>query len=701
MDISHLLESLNAAQREAVTADDKHVLVLAGAGSGKTRVLVHRIAWLLTTGQARPHNILALTFTNKAAQEMQHRIALLQKQGMGGLWTGTFHGIAHRLLRIHWETAQLPQTFQVLDSDDQLRKIKKVLKALKVDEKLYSAKTVQYFINKCKEEGLRAHHIENINNDRDIMQKTLFYQVYQENCEQTGTVDFAELLLRTFEMLQRNPELLQHYRSRFHFILVDEFQDTNSLQYRWLQQLAGEHNRLFVVGDDDQSIYGWRGARIENIQHFNQIFSGVNVVRLEQNYRSTGTILDAANALIEHNQRRLGKNLWTEDEIGEPIWVYNAYNEINEAEFVVERILASPYERDEMAILYRTSAQSRVFEDELRKQGIAYRIYGGMRFYERLEIKDVLAYLRLAVHPHDDDAFERIVNVPKRGIGERTVENLRQNALQVKQSLYQTALNTPLKGKAATAMQHFFQILDAIREKAAHFSLSDLVKYVITITGLVEHYKQEGKEEAQKRLENLDELIVAALAFEKSGKDGNDPLIAFLANAALESSMSQTSEHEKCVQLMTLHLAKGLEFNAVFLCGLEEDLFPHRNSIDEGNLEEERRLCYVGITRAKRQLFLCHSEARYRYGMRDFSRPSRFLAEIPARLMEYVRLPSRSAPLTLPRFEVGQRVRHLKYGEGFIVDFSGRGEFASVQVSFADCGTKWLVLSQSGLERLL
>ena len=641
MDVFKELNTLNEKQREAVTAPLEHIFVLAGAGSGKTKVLTHRIAWLLETEQAHPYQILAVTFTNKAANEMRSRINTLLKQPSSGLWVGTFHGIAHRLLRINWQPANLPQTFQILDSDDQLRAIKRILKTLQLDDKVWTPKKVQIFINAKKDQGLRAKDIVINEDEAWLAQMFSIYQIYEETLERTGTIDFAELLLRTYELLRDHPALLEHYQQRFLYVHVDEFQDTNTIQYQLLQLLVGTLGKLFVVFDDDQSIYAWRGAKIENIQSLNHDFANNRLVRLEQNYRSTNTILKAANKLIGHNQGRLGKNLWTKYSGGEPVFLYSAYTETSEAQFVVNKIRVFNYERKEIAILYRTTAQSRIFEEALLLQGIPYRIYGGLRFYERLEIKDMLAYLRLVQNQNDDGAFERVVNTPKRGIGERTVAVLRGVARQQRMSLWIAARlvieNRQLKARASNALTAFLDLIEQC-EKCVHgLQLHEQVEQIVIKSCLREHYKKGGAAEAQKRLENLEELVNAARQFAQINPSSSTILTEFLSHTALEAGVGQGSQYDDCVQLMTLHSAKGLEFKVVFLCGLEEGLFPHKNSLEEGNVEEERRLCYVGITRARKHLYLCHSESRYRYGERELCKSSRFIDEIPVELIEEVR----------------------------------------------------------------
>jgi DNA helicase-2/ATP-dependent DNA helicase PcrA len=633
---SNLLNTLNKAQRDAVTAPLGHLMILAGAGSGKTKVLTNRIAWLIETGQAQSSQILAVTFTNKAANEMRERINALLQEPTPGLWVGTFHGIAHRLLRIHWEAAKLPQNFQILDSEDQKRLLKQVIRSLEMDEKVLIPRKAAHFINARKDQALRAKDV--VVDDAHSTKMLNIYYAYEKACQTSGVVDFAELLLRSYELLRDNPILLEQYQIRFKHLHVDEFQDINTIQYQWLALLLGKSGKLFVVFDDDQSIYGWRGAKIENIQHLQNQFENIRLIRLEQNYRSTGNILNAANALIARNQDRLGKELWTKDHAGEPIFIFKAYNETDEAQYVANRILAWRGRRQDIAILYRTTAQSRVFEESLLQKGIPYRIYGGLRFYERLEIKDTLAYLRLVQHPHDNGAFERVLNTPKRGIGLKTLGMIRELANQQAMSLWQAATHLiatkQLKARAATNLFAFLDLIERLSIKVTEFSLEKKIETVKIASGLIEHYKKDTKQDAQRRLENLEELTNAARQFEENNKNATDILTAFLDHAALEAGERQSGKSNDCVQLMTLHSAKGLEFKVVFLCGLEEGLFPHQNSLDELQLEEERRLCYVGITRARNHLYLSHSETRYRYGTRDVCKPSRFLKEIPKELVK-------------------------------------------------------------------
>ncbi|HSP00672.1 MAG TPA: DNA helicase II, partial [Thioalkalivibrio sp.] len=607
MDVTTLLDSLNPAQREAVSADAGPLLVLAGAGSGKTRVLTHRIAWLIQVEGLYPHSILAVTFTNKAAAEMRGRIEALLGMPVQGMWVGTFHGLAHRLLRAHWQDAGLPQGFQILDSDDQLRVVKRVHKALELDEARWPPRQSQWFINARKDEGVRPQSMED-SGDPVNRQMVRIYTAYEAACKRAGVVDFAELLLRALELLRDTPALLEHYRARFRHILVDEFQDTNAIQYGWLRLLAGSRIPVFAVGDDDQSIYGWRGARIEHIQHFSRDFPGTRTVRLEQNYRSTGNILQAANALIEHNDGRLGKNLWTEDSEGAPIALYAAFNEQDEARFVAGRIeewAREGHRYSEAAILYRSNAQSRVFEESLIQARIPYRVYGGLRFFERAEIKDALAYLRLVASREDDTGFERVVNQPARGLGERTLAQIRDRARERDVSLWAASADLldqgGLTARAGNALRGFLMLVDGLAEGCRDLPLHEQAEHVIIHSGLRDLYGAEKGEKAQARVENLDELVSAARGFEYDPETHGDmdTLTAFLAHAVLESGEGEGGAQEDCVQLMTLHSAKGLEFPLVFMSGMEEGLFPHRMSVEEpGRMEEERRLAYVGITRA-------------------------------------------------------------------------------------------------------
>ncbi|WP_110673999.1 MULTISPECIES: DNA helicase II [Salinicola] len=739
-DVSALIDSLNANQREAVAAAPGNMLVLAGAGSGKTRVLVHRIAWLLQAEGVSPYAIMAVTFTNKAAREMRTRLEALQGVSLRSLWVGTFHSIAHRLLRTHWHDARLPQHFQIIDSDDQLRLVKRLLRDHGVDDERFPPKQVQYFISGCKEEGLRPSQVAT-HGDAYMAQMVDLYERYQLTCERGGLVDFGELLLRSLELLRDNAALLKHYRERFGHILVDEFQDTNTLQYAWLKLLAGTESDgdsacMTVVGDDDQSIYGWRGARVENIRRFETEFSDTRTVRLEQNYRSTSAILDAANALISHNTGRMGKELWTDGDAGDKISVYAGFNDLDEARFIVDTINEqhrNGHARREMAVLYRSNAQSRVIEEALIRSGVPYRIYGGQRFYERLEIKNALAYLRLLLNREDDASLERVINVPARGIGTRTVEILRLRArdtgVSLWQSLHDSLGDATLKGRAGNAVNAFAELIERLDNDTAGMALHEIIDHVITLTGLVEHHRNEKGEKGQARVENLEELVNAARAFQQSegnpidlqeAGEGAAALEPFLAEAALNAGDHEADEFEDCVQMMTLHSAKGLEFPVVFVAGVEEGLFPHKMSLEEpGRLEEERRLCYVGLTRAMRKLYLTYAEIRRLHGRETMARPSRFLREIPEALLEEIRLRGQvSRPVTsrpnvgaarqqrveggdeLPSLSLGQRVSHPLFGEGVILDAEGEGARARVHVSFEGEGDKWLVLGFAKLTPL-
>ncbi|MDA0278909.1 MAG: DNA helicase II [Proteobacteria bacterium] len=734
MDVSHILDSLNDEQRNAVANPSQHLLVLAGAGSGKTRVLVHRIAWLLEAEQASPYSILAVTFTNKSAREMRGRIESLMANSFAGMWVGTFHGLAHRLLRTHWKEAGLVQDFQILDGDDQLRLVKRINRSLKIDEDKWPAKQCQWYINSQKDEGLRSDHIDHFEDDYT---KTMLqvYKAYEEACDRGGMIDFGEILLRSHELWLKNPQILEHYQRRFKHVLVDEFQDTNSIQYAWLRVLAGTQNQLMVVGDDDQSIYGWRGAKIENIQQFNVDFSEAETVRLEQNYRSTSTILKAANKLISNNQSRLGKNLWTEDGDGEQISLYEAFNEQDEARFIVDRVqdwFNNGHRRSDAAILYRSNAQSRELEDALLRMGMPYRIYGGHRFYERLEIKNALAYLRLVINRDDDTAVERVINVPTRGIGGRTIEQVRSVAREENCSLWQACAKcvneSLMTARASNAVLGFLELIDELSLACSELELAEKAEHIVNHTGLIQHHEKEGGEKARARIENLEELVTAANNFDDPDIDedfdlkSNAFLSAFLDKAALDAGETQADESEDAVQLMTLHSAKGLEFHLVFLAGMEEGLFPHKMSMDNiAGLEEERRLCYVGITRARTKLYMSHAESRRMHGEVNLCRPSRFINEIPNELLDEIRMKSSvsrpsfgntrigsrissklSGNIEVPETDLslGQRVVHGKFGEGVILNYEGQGPNARVQVNFDAVGSKWLVLSYAKLEVL-
>jgi DNA helicase II / ATP-dependent DNA helicase PcrA len=761
MDVSHLIDPLNDAQREAVCAPPGHYLVLAGAGSGKTRVLTHRIGWLTQVERVPPWAILAVTFTNKAAGEMRARLDALIPGSTQGLTVGTFHGIAHRLLRRHWREAGLPETFQILDADDQLRLVKRVVAGLGLDEARFPPRQASWQINSWKDEGRRPESIEHGNHPvtRTFVQ---IYQAYEDACRRAGLVDFAELLLRAHELWLKNPAVLEHYQQRWRYLLIDEFQDTNTLQYAWIRVLAGNTGQVFVVGDDDQAIYGWRGAKVENVQQFLRDFPGAKTIKLEQNYRSTSNILKAANSVIARNGSRLGKQLWTAGDDGERIALYAAYNEQDEARFVIERIreyIAEHGNAKDCAILYRSNAQSRNFEEQLIQRDIKYRVYGGQRFFDRAEVKDALAYLRLTANRHDDAAFERAVNTPPRGIGDRTLDALRRRARGDNTSMWETALTelasgSELAGRAKNAVKAFLALIDemartfkpissadsglgestdlsnplaptepatplSLREGSdADLTLAEQIDHAITHTGLRDFYEKDSRGNAETRVENLDELVNVASRFEPSQEDidaGLNELSAFLSHATLEAGENQGEAGDDCVQLMTLHSAKGLEFPVVFLVGMEEGLFPSQRSVDdEGRLEEERRLAYVGITRAREKLFVTHAESRRMHGTEMLARPSRFLGEMPAELIDEVRprvqvtrplyagrqaTASASLEETLP-VKLGQRVSHPSFGDGVVISAEGSGAHTRLQVNFEAAGSKWLVAAYANLTAL-
>ena len=715
MDVTEIIDPLNDAQREAVTAPHRSTLVLAGAGSGKTRVLVHRIAWLIRAEGLAPQQLLAMTFTNKAAAEMRQRIEALLGFPTRHFWIGTFHGLAHRFLRIHWDEAGLAEAFQIMDSADQFRMIRRILKNLHLDENLWDPKKIQWFINAQKDEGLRPNDVDDEGNT-GRRQMIDLYDRYEKACADSSVVDFGELLLRVLEVLRQNDQLLAQYQERFRHLLVDEFQDTNAIQYDWLKLLVGQTGTPFVVGDDDQSIYRWRGARVENLQRYQQDFQSTQVIRLEQNYRSTGTILDAANAVIANNSARLGKNLWTGGAAGEPIRLYAAFNERDEAEFVVNRIsdyVGRGHSRSEVAVLYRSNAQSRVFEETLLAAGIPYRVYGGLRFFERAEIKDALAYLRLIANRDDDPSFERVVNTPTRGVGARTMDAVRECAIQTGVSLWRAAGAVITEGaipkRSSKALYAFVNLVDRLALETRELSLHDQVREVTEASGLIAHHGRAGQISSEAKVENLEELVSAAQGVIQDEDSELPPLAEFLSYAVLESGDAQAEDYEDSVQLMTLHSAKGLEFPFVFMCGLEDGLFPHQRSLaDADGLEEERRLCYVGLTRAQQQVVLTYAERRRLHGTDHFGSPSRFIREIPRELLVEERpalsvsrpiyRPQRSLKMEASPLRLGQRVRHGKFGDGVVLNSEGSGSNTRVQVNFENAGTKWLVLAYAKLE---
>ncbi len=723
MDPSLLLDGLNDKQREAVAAPLENLLVLAGAGSGKTRVLVHRIAWLMSVEQASPFSIMSVTFTNKAAAEMRGRIEELMMGSASGMWNGTFHGICHRILRAHYLDAKLPEDFQIIDSDDQQRLLKRLIKAQNLDEKQWPARQVAWWINGKKDEGLRPAHIDAYH---DPVTKTYLqlYTAYQEACDRAGLVDFAEILLRAHELLRDNKFVREHYQARFKHILVDEFQDTNNIQYAWLRMMAGPECHVMIVGDDDQSIYGWRGAKVENIEKFTREFPSVTTIRLEQNYRSTKTILEASNTLIANNTERMGKELWTDGVVGEPISVYSAYNELDEARFAVNKIKEWQDKGgalNDAAMLYRNNAQSRVLEEALIQAGLPYRIYGGMRFFERQEIKDALAYMRLMANRNDDAAFERVVNTPTRGLGDKTLETIRRAARDRGCTMWEASVamldEQVLAGRAAGALGRFIELITALEDDTLEMPLHEQTDHVIKYSGLFAMYEQEKGEKSKARIENLEELVTATRQFEKPEEAEEMSLLtAFLTHAALEAGEGQADEFEDAVQLMTLHSAKGLEFPLVFMVGVEEGMFPSQMSAEEaGRLEEERRLCYVGMTRAMQKLYITYAEMRRLYGQDKYHKPSRFIRELPETCLDEVRMKAQvSRPASSGRFSqtavkenfnetgfsLGSRVMHPKFGEGTIINFEGSGPQSRVQIAFNGEGVKWLVTAYARLEKL-
>ena len=724
MDISELLDGLNDKQREAVAAPLGNYLVLAGAGSGKTRVLTHRIAWLIAVENISEGSIMAVTFTNKAAAEMRHRIQdTLSKHAQSnlfGMWIGTFHSIAHRLLRAHHLDVNLPQDFQILDSEDQLRLVKRLMKLHNYDDKAFPPKQACWYINNKKDEGLRPQDINDFG-DRQEKEWIKIYQIYQDTCDRAGLVDFAELLIRAYELFAKKPVILQRYQQRFQHILVDEFQDTNKIQYAWIKILAGNTGKVMIVGDDDQSIYGWRGAQVENIQKFLKDFNA-ETIRLEQNYRSTGNILKSANQLISNNSDRLGKNLWTDGEMGEPVGIYAAFNELDEAKFVASQIqnwVDDGGKLDDCAVLYRSNSQSRVIEEALIRCQIPYRIYGGMRFFERQEIKDALAYLRLINNRQDDAAFERVINTPTRGIGDRTLDVLRNLTRERQITLWQAVQvatqENMLTGRASTALLRFQELINSLQVDTAEMPLFAQTDFVIKHSGLYDMYKQEKGEKGEVRIENLEELVTATREFIKpdEAEDMTD-LTAFLTHASLEAGEEQASPHQSCVEMMTLHSAKGLEFPRVFMVGVEEGVFPSFRSFEEpGRLEEERRLAYVGITRAKQKLTICYAESRRVYTKEERHLPSRFITELPSECIQEIRLRgtvtralnqakvgSLSASLPENGWKMGQKVKHEKFGFGTVINVEGSDNNTRLQIAFQAQGIKWLIAHLAKLEKV-
>ncbi|MDP3778169.1 UvrD-helicase domain-containing protein [Methylotenera sp.] len=718
-----LLAGLNNKQLEAVTLPQESALILAGAGSGKTRVLTARIAWLIQTEQVSPTGLLAVTFTNKAAKEMLTRITASLPINTRGMWVGTFHGLCNRLLRAHHREAGLPASFQILDIADQLSVIKRLMKLMNVDDEKFPPKQVQNYINGCKDEGLRAHAVDAYDPHSQKLRE--IFEEYDKQCQRDGVADFAELLLRCYELLERDANIRQHYQNRFRYILVDEFQDTNRLQYQWLKLLAGKENCMFAVGDDDQSIYGFRGARVGNMRDFETDFNVQSVVKLEENYRSHSNILDAANAIISHNKNRLGKNLWTSAGAGEPVRVYQAYNDNDEAQFIVDEIKmlhAEGTELGEMALLYRSNAQSRVLEHALFSANLPYRVYGGLRFFERAEIKHALAYMRLIANANDDTALLRVINFPARGIGARSLEQLQEAARAENCSLWQAAINKVGHGKVGgKGIDGFVALIRQMVDEAYGISLSELAELATTLSGLKAHYQNE--KEGEDRIANLEELVTAAVAFTNqdfgnhSNADGEteqDLLTQFLSHASLEAGEHQADVGREALQLMTVHASKGLEFKVVFISGLEEGLCPHEQSTYEANgLEEERRLMYVAVTRARQRLYLSHAQSRMLHGQVRYGIPSRFLDEIPEELLkrlnskpvaksgygrDYSELPAMmskqqsSTQKSAMPWKIGQQVAHSKFGNGVVVSYEGNANDMRVQVNFGREGLKWLAL---------
>ena len=719
MNLSEITVGLNDKQNQSVTLDDgQNALILAGAGSGKTRVLTHRIVYLVTQKNTHIDAVLAVTFTNKAAKEMRERLEVLLRRPIRSMWVGTFHGLAHRLLRAHPIEANLSAQFQILDQQDQFRIVKRLMKENQIDESKYPVRKIQWFINQQKDEGIRPGDID-AGYNYFVKQSIKVFELYEAHCKANELIDFAELLVRSYELLKNNAELLTRYQNRFEHILVDEFQDTNTIQYKWIKLLSSGKNQIFCVGDDDQSIYGWRGAKIENIQKLESDFHPIQTIRLEQNYRSTGNILGASNALIANNSNRLGKSLWTDAGNGDLIDIYEARTETDEADYVVSAIqkhIDDGASASECAILYRSNAQSRGFEERLIKYNIPYVIYGGLRFFERAEIKDALCYLRLMESSADNVAFERVVNFPTRGIGNATIEKLREFARDNHTTLFQAAIeiSPSLPTRASNAIIGFTQLIEQMCDDAKHLELSEKVAHLIKASGLIEHYSNDKTDKAGSKKANLEELIAAAKQYTHDQDSDMSEVVGFISLASLDSSGDTNAPINQNVQLMTVHSAKGLEFPNVFLTGMEEDLFPSRQSKDEPHLiDEERRLCYVGMTRAMKKLSLSFAIKRFLHGQSLYAYPSRFLDEIPGEYTNSVKQKFGSTiqnyqeddifnqdiePEGQGRLSIGVTVRHAKFGFGTVLNFEGDGDSARIQIKFKSAGTKWLISSYANLE---
>ena len=729
MEVDKNSSNLNEQQIKAVNCSLGNKLILAGAGSGKTRVLIHRVERLILDFKIQPSNILALTFTNKASNEMKQRLEKVLRMSSQGLWFGTFHGICRRILKIHWKEAGIKDFFSILDSQDQLRMIKRIIKQKNLDENLYEPKHLQSFINSQKDKGLRYDKC-----DYDDNVYIEIYKDYDLACRQTNSVDFADLILLTYEMLLKNQQILHYYSTRFKNIMVDEFQDTNALQFELLKLLNGKDGSLYAVGDDDQAIYGWRGARSKNIKYFTDQFSNVEVFKLEQNYRSTNSILSVANELISNNTNRMGKNLWSESVKGEPVYLYEAYNDDDETGFIAEKIkelTLSDFKRSEIAILYRSNFLSRRLEEELNSRSIPYKIFGGFRFFERAEIKDVIAYLRIAVNESDDTSFERTINNPPRGLGEKTLSTLRLYAKTNNKSMWESINNlesiTALSTRAVSSIMSYKSIINNIKESLSNESLKDIISIIVKLSGFSTHFESKKTEESLSKQENIDELISTVERFTINNSDSENLIQDFLDNASLEAGEYQSKVNEDPVQLMTIHMSKGLEFPVVFVTGLEEGIFPNENrNVTPGFLEEERRLCYVAITRAMRKLYLSYSNSRFMHGSSSFFIPSRFIDEIPDDMLQPVKNSSKKQSIkfnshnqenynealnqdqdvdfsfnqTVPYIRVGQKVRHMKFGQGIILEYTGKNEDLKLRINFENYGQKWLVLTYSQLEFL-